>query len=108
MVNIGRNEIELTYLLLGQNFDKWYSACQTDDQKARVRSCYVTARDAFYAVVNKSLVSSDPLVQFDIERLGQINGRIRADLGAQDIAAVVSEINDAVSIITKLVTLVAV
>jgi hypothetical protein len=108
MPSTGIEQIQATYLLLDQNFDKLYGACQTDDLKAALQSAYAPARDAFNAVINKTLADSDPLVASDIAQLQQLNSAIKDSLdGLNNVASIIGDVTTAVQLASKLAPLAA-
>ena len=96
--------IEDTYFYLDDNFDALYAACGNDDAKTRsLRSSYVTARDAFYASVNKVIADNDPLVRSESQQLMSLNNQIQQSvISLGSIATVLQKIDSAIQLVTKI------
>jgi|GEM_PF-2870113 len=102
-------QIQSLYFYLDQNFDDLYSLCQSNAQRTALRSDYISARDTFYATVNKIIVDSDPLIASESNQLQVLTDKINnSELGLETISTVLQYIADAVQLATKLAAVAAV
>jgi hypothetical protein len=104
----GFKEIEKTFQEIDANFDALYSACQTMEQRERLRALFSSARDAYWKAVSAVLVDNNPVVAAIRTDLKRVNDRLTKDLASlKNISATLNLITEAVRLAGSLTTLAA-
>ncbi len=94
------------YFLLDCNFNKLFSACQTDEQRNQLRAAYVNSRDNFWEARNRVFQENDPLVKRLIVDLKAAQKEIEKSLqNLQNIVKILQVITTAVHLGSSLITL---
>lgn len=101
--------IKATWRFLDDNYDELYAACETQDQRDRLRNLHMVARDAFFAAIAARLEDDNQVVQGIRKDLAAANAASKKSLaGLKKIVDVLQLLTQAVRLAGSLAALAAV
>ncbi len=100
--------VEMTYVLLEENFDTLYENCESQNDRVLLRNLHASARDAYWRAVASALKDGNQVVHEIFLDLNAANQQIK-DLLAnlQDVGALLSLARQAVRLAGSLIALAA-
>jgi hypothetical protein len=98
--------LETQYLFLTQHLAAILVACQTDDQRNRVRASYVEARRNYWNAINQIFHDDDPKIEQVVEQMKEAQDSLQKmtqDLA--NVAKVITAITTAVKVGSELASM---